>query len=217
MRVSGVRLRPVRRRLVCGSRRTSAPFKNRGRSLARPFRHHSAKVRARGASPEGRLSRWSRGPNFKLGMRPEIRRKGIARRPRPPSRSDPRKKLRGASRGGRGTLWDLTPGDAHGSAFEATRLDRLHGRIPQAGPCSTFRRSLFHSPAVPLPPCDAPSKHKPLGTCSALRGTFVARLANSASVGCTSLRAIDDSGAHRTRVSSCQGLLANPFRRLCTI
>ena len=53
----------------------------------------------------------------------------------------PSPKCWGASRGGRGTLWDLTPGDAQGSAFVATRLDRLHGRIPQAGPCSTFRRS----------------------------------------------------------------------------
>jgi hypothetical protein len=124
---------------------------------------------------------------------------------------------RGAEEGPQCFFGDLTPKTRMGSAFERRALDRLHGRIPQAGPCSTFRRSLFHSPAVPLPPCDAPSKHKPLGTCSALRGTFVARLANSASVGCTSLRAIDDSGAHRTRVSSCQGLLANPFRRLCTI
>ena len=57
----------------------------------------------------------------------------------------------GASRGGRGTLWDLTPGDAHGSAFETTRHDRLHGRIPQAGPCSTFRRSLLNVSAHPLP------------------------------------------------------------------
>jgi len=45
------------------------------------------------------------------------------------------------------------------------------------------------------------SKHTTLGTCSALRGTFVARLANTASIGFTSLRAIDDSGSQRTRVS----------------
>ena len=69
----------------------------------------------------------------------------------------------GASRGGRGTLWDLTPGDAHGSAFEATRLDRLHGRIPQAGPCSTFRRSLLNVPTRP------PWSHPQAGTCSTLR------------------------------------------------
>ena len=50
------------------------------------------------------------------------------------------------------------------------------------------------------------SKHKPLGTCSALRGTFVARLANTGSIGCTSLRAIANSGSQRTRVSSCYGL-----------
>ena len=47
------------------------------------------------------------------------------------------------------------------------------------------------------------SKHTPLGTCSALHGTFVARLANTASIGCTSLRASDDSGSQRTRVSLC--------------
>ena len=50
------------------------------------------------------------------------------------------------------------------------------------------------------------SKHTPLGTCSALHGTFVARLANTASIGCTSLRAIDDSVSQRARVSSCYGL-----------
>ena len=43
------------------------------------------------------------------------------------------------------------------------------------------------------------SKHKPLGTCSALRGSFVARLANMANIGCTSLRAIDDFGSQRSR------------------
>ena len=47
------------------------------------------------------------------------------------------------------------------------------------------------------------SKHTTLGTCSALRGTFVARLVNTASIGFTSLRAIDDSGSQRTRVSLC--------------
>ena len=50
------------------------------------------------------------------------------------------------------------------------------------------------------------SKHTPLGTCSALHGTFVARLANTGSIGCASLRAIANSDSQRTRVSSCYGL-----------
>ena len=53
------------------------------------------------------------------------------------------------------------------------------------------------------------SKQRVLGTCSALSGTFVARLATTESIGCASLRAIDDSGSHRTRVSLCYGLLNN--------
>jgi len=32
------------------------------------------------------------------------------------------------------------------------------------------------------------------------------KIANTASIGCASLRAIDDSGSHRTRVSLCQAL-----------
>jgi hypothetical protein len=46
------------------------------------------------------------------------------------------------------TLWDLTPGDAHGSAFEATRLigstvaSRKRAPAPRcADPCSTLRRA----------------------------------------------------------------------------
>jgi len=35
------------------------------------------------------------------------------------------------------------PRDAHGIGTIRRALDRLHGRIPQAGPCSTLRRSLF--------------------------------------------------------------------------
>jgi hypothetical protein len=62
---------------------------------------------------------------------------------RAPPRSHPRK--RGASEGGRGTPWDLTPQTRMGSAIRAH--DRLHGRIPIDGapaprcadPCSTLR------------------------------------------------------------------------------
>jgi hypothetical protein len=39
-----------------------------------------------------------------------------------------------------------------------------------------------------------------------ITASFVARLANTASIGFTSLRAIDDSDSQRTRVSLCQGL-----------
>jgi len=54
--------------------------------------------------------------------------------------------------------------------------------------------------------CPAPGSHpsmerlEPAPPCA---GRFVARLANTASIGCASLRAIDDSGSQRTRVSLC--------------
>jgi hypothetical protein len=53
----------------------------------------------------------------------------------------------GASQGGRGFPLGSDPGDAHGSASKRRAFDRLHGRIPQAGPCSTLRRSLLHASA----------------------------------------------------------------------
>jgi len=49
----------------------------------------------------------------------------------------------GASEGGRGALGDLTPETPVGSEFARRTDDRLHGRIPQAGPCSTLHRSLL--------------------------------------------------------------------------
>jgi hypothetical protein len=51
----------------------------------------------------------------------------------------------------RGPSGDLTPETRMGSASTRRAIDRLHGRIPQAGPCSTFRRSLLHVSAhLPL-------------------------------------------------------------------
>jgi len=41
----------------------------------------------------------------------------------------------------------------------------------------------------------------PQGVAATIPASFVARLANTASIGFTSLRAIDDSGSQRTRVS----------------
>ena len=43
----------------------------------------------------------------------------------------------------------------------------------------------------------------PQGVAATIAASFVARLANTANIGCTSLRAIDDSGSQRTRVSLC--------------
>ena len=43
----------------------------------------------------------------------------------------------------RGPSGNLTPETRMGSALKRRALDRLHGRIPQAGPCSSFRRSLL--------------------------------------------------------------------------
>jgi hypothetical protein len=77
--------------------------------------------------------------------------------------------VRGASEGGRGTLWDLTPETRMGSALERRAIDRLHGRIPQAGPCSTFRRSLFRPSTrylvtqSPLPPFVKGGRHEYVG------------------------------------------------------
>ena len=42
------------------------------------------------------------------------------------------------------------PGDAHGSALDTTRYDRLHGRIPRCG-------SLLHVAPIPVPRSGAPS------------------------------------------------------------
>jgi len=47
----------------------------------------------------------------------------------------------------RGPFGDLTPEMRMGSVLERRALDRLHGRIPQAGPCSSLRRSLLHASA----------------------------------------------------------------------
>jgi hypothetical protein len=43
----------------------------------------------------------------------------------------------------------------------------------------------------------------PQGVAATIAVSFVARLANTVSIGFTSLRAIDNSGSQRTRVSSC--------------
>ena len=48
-----------------------------------------------------------------------------------------------------------------------------------------------------------PKPCQPKGVAARIAASFVASLANTASIGCTSLRAIDDSGSQRTRVSSC--------------
>ena len=165
MRVSGVRLRPVRRRLVCGSRRTSAPFKNRGRSLARPFPHHFARDRAPGRIPRGAAVEVEQGPQLQVG---DATRDQTQRDRPPPS-----------------------------TAFEVRSPKKTSG-------------PLFHSPAVPLPPYDAPSKHTTLGTCSALRGTLCRSACQYRHIGCTSLRVITNSGSnarvfHRARGSHTDG------------
>jgi hypothetical protein len=47
------------------------------------------------------------------------------------------------------------------------------------------------------------NRASPQGVAATIAASFVANLANTASIGCGSLRAIDDSGSQRTRVSSC--------------
>jgi hypothetical protein len=47
------------------------------------------------------------------------------------------------------------------------------------------------------------NRASPQGVAARIAASFVARLANTASIGFTSLRAIDNSGSHRTRVSLC--------------
>jgi hypothetical protein len=46
------------------------------------------------------------------------------------------------------------------------------------------------------------NRASPQGVAAKIAASFVARLANTASIGCASFRAIDDFGSHRTRVSS---------------
>jgi hypothetical protein len=53
---------------------------------------------------------------------------------------------------------------------------------------------------------DEPKPRQPKGVAARIVTSFVARLANTGSIGCTSLRAIANSGSQRTRVSSCYGL-----------
>ncbi len=48
------------------------------------------------------------------------------------------------------------------------------------------------------------NRASPQGVAATIAASFVARLANTASIGRTSLRAIDDSDSQRTRVSPCQ-------------
>jgi hypothetical protein len=50
------------------------------------------------------------------------------------------------------------------------------------------------------------NRASPRGVAAIIAAGFVARLANTPGIGCTSLRAIDDSDSQRTRVSSCQAL-----------
>jgi len=61
-----------------------------------------------------------------------------------------------------------------------------------------------------LPLCQGTSfgqnRASPQGVAARIAASIVARLANTASIGCTSLRAIDDPASQRTRVSSCYGL-----------
>ncbi len=47
------------------------------------------------------------------------------------------------------------------------------------------------------------NRASPQGVAATITASFVARLANTASIGFTSLRAIDDSGSQRMRVSLC--------------
>jgi hypothetical protein len=47
------------------------------------------------------------------------------------------------------------------------------------------------------------NRASPQGVAATIAASFVARLANTASIGFTSLRAIDDSASQRTRASSC--------------
>jgi hypothetical protein len=50
---------------------------------------------------------------------------------------------------------------------------------------------------------DRQNSASPQGVAAIIAASFVANLANTASIGCGPLRAIDDSGSQRTRVSLC--------------
>ena len=97
----------------------------------------------------------------------------------------------------RGPAGDLTPQTRMGSALNRRACDRLHGRIPQAGPCSALRRSLLHAPARRR------FWPQPGGLARVLAQGFVARLANIRDIVCAALRALRQNRASAARVSLC--------------
>ena len=109
-------------------------------------------------------------------------------------------------------------GPATGSAEQATAGQNrasprgVAARIadaPERGAGTRLRDATVQArvrTAHPALYCPAPGSHpsrKRLEPAPPCAGRFVARLANTASIGFTSLRAIDDSGSQRTRVSLC--------------
>ena len=95
----------------------------------------------------------------------------------------------------RGPAGDLTPQTRMGSASHRRACDRRHGRIPQAGPCSTLRRSLLHAPARRR------FWTQPAGLARVLAQGFVARLGNIRDITCVALRAPKQNRASAARVS----------------
>ena len=95
----------------------------------------------------------------------------------------------------RGPAGDLTPQTRMGSASHRRACDRLHGRIPQAGPCSALRRSLLHAPARRR------FWTQPGGLARVLAQGFVALLANIRDIVCVALRALSQNRASAARAS----------------
>jgi hypothetical protein len=103
----------------------------------------------------------------------------------------------GASQGGRGFPLGSDPGDAHGSASKRRAFDRLHGRIPQAGPCSTLRRSLLHASAR------RPLWLQPFGLARVFAHDVVALLDNIRDIVCVELRVLSKNRDSASRGSLC--------------
>ena len=97
----------------------------------------------------------------------------------------------------RGPTGDLTPQTRMGSALNRRACDRRHGRIPQAGPCSTLRRSLLRAPARRR------FWPQPGGLARVLPQGFVARLVNIRDIRCAALRALKQNRASAAGVSLC--------------
>ena len=186
------RLRLVSRRPVCGSSRVSPGTPSHPHAAWRPFPHHAARDRVRGA--------WSSRPTkcpaqggagskrSMLGCDPGaghkrafMRRTGAHLRGRIPASGARR-------RAEEGPLWGSDPADAHGIGFDTTRSRSAPRSHPASG-------SLLHAAARRR------FWLQPFGLARVLAHDFVAPLANIRDIGCRKLRVLSQNRDSASRVS----------------